>query len=176
MGVDRRDISASLWETMPQLHKSIMEFDVGYATNPIYNINWLEERMSRIIMPRIDTACKSSLNRREREAVNGFVAFKIEKIAIGSWVACSKALVEEIENKINDFTDNELKEWIENEGSNVMDFNLFKLEFEKNVIELSYSLHDIGVKTNILTSRVKSTAAKLWGLSDSYCKIRSLNV
>lgn len=169
-------VYSSLWQTMPKLYECILNFDVGYATSPDFSLNWLEERIGALVFPVVTRAKQATLSEWERGRATGFIAFKIEQLAIDSWKFVTEKAVSDIEDKIKNLNEIDLAKWIENEGSDVMDFNLFKLEFESRLSEFSYSLQDIGIKTNVLNARAKSTTAKLWGLSDSFCKIRPLNV
>jgi hypothetical protein len=169
-------VYSSLWQTMPKLYKCILNFDVGYASNPDYSLNWLEDRIGALVFPVVSAARKMALSEDEQRKTTGFIAFKIEKLAIESWEFVTEQTVADIEDKIKNFNQDELAKWIQNEGSEVMDFNLFKVEFESRLSQFSYSLQEIGIKINVLNARAKSTTAKLWGLSDTFCKIRPINV
>ncbi len=173
---DRNPVLPSLWRMMPKLHEFIKGFDVGYGTNEKYNMSWLEKRIHEVVLPHINSFTKEPFNEREVRVMTGYIAFKIEKIAISCWDYVSALTVRMIEDEISQLNKEQMDEWIRNEGSKVMDFSLFSDELEKRLSEIDNYFSDIPLNEAVLLSKVKTTTAKVWGMSDSICKIRTLNV
>lgn len=156
---------SNFWELAPTLEKTLLDNDLGYASHPYYNHEWLKEKIESVLV-NIAKNEVDILDKEFRHKAQSMRIQELQRLASEVWLG----LKEETINHLNSLSQNELQEWKLNEGSEPVDFNKFVYRFDE-----SYSHEPLGADNFIINNSnvevvAKSHMARLWGVSNAIFK------